>query len=115
MGVNIDPDGYTLSVDGLWHAVAPNETRAIAGLTAGDHTVRLFGLEPNCRLPVPAPSPLEIALGGGTDESWDLTIPVRVAGNGVTLTLEVTCHEVGTLVLTLHHQPVTVPPPICFG
>jgi TolB protein len=48
-GVDIDPDGYDLSLDGgAAQAVGSNATSTIADLPAGAHTVKLSGLAVNC-------------------------------------------------------------------
>ena len=49
--VDVDPDGYTLSVDdGPGQAVGVNVTVTIAALPTGRHRVQLSGLAPNCSL-----------------------------------------------------------------
>jgi hypothetical protein len=47
--VDVDPDGYTLSIDGgLSYTVGVNATVRIGGLPTGSHLVRLDGLAANC-------------------------------------------------------------------
>jgi len=48
---DIDPDGYTLSIDGgLGQAVGVNATVTIGALPTGRHFVRLDGLAANCSI-----------------------------------------------------------------
>ena len=48
---DIDPDGYTLSIDDApGQAVGVNATVTIGPLRAGTHFVRLTGLAPNCAI-----------------------------------------------------------------
>lgn len=45
----IDPDGYTVWLDGTQsQAVATNGIVTFSGLTAGNHEVALYGIAPNC-------------------------------------------------------------------
>ncbi|HEV8398744.1 MAG TPA: hypothetical protein VGQ18_02775 [Gemmatimonadales bacterium] len=49
MGADLDPDGYSVSVDGgAGRAIGANDTLIIAGLSLGDHAVRLDGMAANC-------------------------------------------------------------------
>src|SRR5438128_12492657 len=46
---SIDPDGYTVWVDGSTsQAVATNGVVTFSGLAGGDHEVALYGIAPNC-------------------------------------------------------------------
>jgi hypothetical protein len=46
---SIDPDGYTVWLDGAQsQAVATNGIVTFSGLAAGDHEVALYGIAPNC-------------------------------------------------------------------
>jgi hypothetical protein len=50
-GADLDPDGYTVTVDGSTttaQAVAVNGTATFANLSAGSHTIALSGLAANC-------------------------------------------------------------------
>ena len=48
-GLGLDPDGYTVSVDGApEQALADGGTLTVAGLSAGDHIVSLSGVAANC-------------------------------------------------------------------
>jgi hypothetical protein len=59
--------------------------------------VRLFGLTPNCRIPIGPPSESPIPL----DESWDAEKIVLVPERGARELFEVKCYEVGTLNLVV--------------
>src|SRR2546421_2942163 len=73
----IDPDGYTVWVDGsASQAVGTNGLVAFSGLAAGDHEVALYGIAPNCAvntLDKGANNPRGVSLitrvGGSTDFS----------------------------------------------
>jgi hypothetical protein len=46
---SIDPDGYTVWLDGTQsQAVATNGSVTFSGLAAGDHEVAVYGIAPNC-------------------------------------------------------------------
>src|SRR3989442_15966453 len=48
-GADIPTNGYTVSVDsGAGHLVPVNGKGSLAGLTAGSHSVSLYGAPPNC-------------------------------------------------------------------
>ncbi|HET7295530.1 MAG TPA: hypothetical protein VFI66_00215, partial [Gemmatimonadales bacterium] len=48
-GSNLDPDGYTVSVDGgQGRAIPSNGSVTFTGLSAGDHSVALSGVAGNC-------------------------------------------------------------------
>ena len=57
--IDVDPDGYTLSIDGRpGQAVGVNATLTIGALPVGSHLLRLDGLAPNCS--VRGPNPLSV-------------------------------------------------------
>ena len=63
-GVEIDPDGYSLSVDGQPpSAVGVQATLTIDELTDGQHSVELSGLAPNCAVSGANPSSTTIRAG----------------------------------------------------
>ncbi|MGH7513359.1 MAG: hypothetical protein ACREOQ_10590 [Gemmatimonadales bacterium] len=60
-GEKLDPDGYAVAVDGgAVLAIPPEGQVTIADLVAGDHTVRLSGLAPNCA--VAGTNPITVAI-----------------------------------------------------
>lgn len=63
-GPMVDPDGYTLEVDaGPALAVGVATTLQSAGLTRGNHTVRLSGVAPNCLVSGDNPRTVTVAQG----------------------------------------------------
>lgn len=71
-GVDLDADGYAVTVDGnAAAAIAPNDSAWANGVASGTHSVALTGLAANCT--VSGPNPQEITLSSGT------TVPVTFA------------------------------------
>lgn len=76
-GSDIDPDGYTLTVDSRpGQDIDVRETLAISDLAPGDHTVALTGVIQNC------------AVGAG-----QRTVSV-IAGDTVDVTFRITCESI---------------------
>ncbi|MDQ3224715.1 MAG: hypothetical protein M3Q75_14775, partial [Gemmatimonadota bacterium] len=74
-GVEIDPDGYSISIDGqAAQPVGPNATLVVDGIADGQHTVELTGIAGNC------------AVGGQNPQSVSVT-----AGATASLAFEITC------------------------
>ena len=74
-GVEIDPDGYSISIDGqAAQLVGPNATLVVDGIADGQHTVELTGIAGNC------------AVGGQNPQSVSVT-----AGATASLAFEITC------------------------
>jgi hypothetical protein len=62
--IDIDPDGYTLSIDhGPGQAVAVNAAVTIGALPSGRHRVRLDGLASNCSVSGTNPRVVEVIAG----------------------------------------------------
>ena len=62
--IDLDPDGYTLSVDGgSGQAVGVNATVTIADLPTGNHLVRLDGVASNCSVAGTNPRSLDVING----------------------------------------------------
>src|SRR5256885_1407889 len=73
-GSNLDPDGYTLTVDwGQSQAIGINNTVTINGLSPGNHSVQLNGLAQNCTV------------------SWNPRTVSITAGSTTTTTFTVSC------------------------
>jgi Tol biopolymer transport system component len=82
-GLHLDPDGYTVSLDGgPGQPVGTNGTLTVPNLPVGDHTLQVSGLATNCSLV--GDNPLTVAV---TEEA-----PVQVA-------LQVNCLGLGTSTL----------------
>src|SRR5438034_9829753 len=47
-GSNLDPDGYTVTVDGNQKAIGINNSVTFSGLSPGNHSVQVNGLAQNC-------------------------------------------------------------------
>jgi hypothetical protein len=63
-GNNLDPDGYTVSVDGgASQAIGINETQTISEVSGGSHSVELGGVAANCT--VEGPHPRTVSVAGG--------------------------------------------------
>jgi len=74
---SMDPDGYTVWVDGSTsQAVGTNGVVTFSGLAGGDHEVALYGIAPNCGVSTPDKGPnnprgvsLITGVGGSADFS----------------------------------------------
>ena len=74
-GANLDPDGYTITVDGSQsQAIATNGSVTFADLSAGSHLVTISGVAANC------------SVSGGNART--VTVP---SGGTATTTFSVTC------------------------
>jgi len=74
-GSNLDPDGYTVTVDGTTsQPIATNGSVTFNNLAAGNHTVALSGVATNC------------TVGGGASQT--VTVP---PGGAATANFSVTC------------------------
>lgn len=64
-GADLDPDGYTVAVDGgASEPIAVNGSVAFSQLSAGDHSVALSGVATNCSLS--GPNPVMVTVVSGT-------------------------------------------------
>jgi len=71
-GSSLDPDGYTLSVDGgASQAIGLNATLTLEGLAVGTHALTLSGIASNCHLDGENPRAVEV-LPGSTTATFDL-------------------------------------------
>jgi hypothetical protein len=74
-GSNLDPDGYTLTVDGSSSAsIGDNGNQAFANLSSGSHSVSISGVAANC------------TVSGGTTQSANVP-----AGGSATIAFQVSC------------------------
>jgi hypothetical protein len=63
--IDIDPDGYTLTIDTRpAEAVGVNTAVRVGGLRAGPHLVRLDGLAPNCSVSGTNPRWVDVTTDG---------------------------------------------------
>jgi hypothetical protein len=72
-GSNLDPDGYTVSVDGS--ASQPIPTNGSVSFTgpAGDHQVELSGVAANCTVSGANPRPVTVPAGGTTSTRFEVS------------------------------------------
>ncbi len=64
-GSNVDPDGYTVTIDGgASQAIATNGTVTFTGLAAGSHSVVLSGLAGDCAVSGANPRTVTVPAGG---------------------------------------------------
>ena len=74
-GSNLDPDGYSVSVDGgSGTSIADNGSQSFTNLSSGNHTVTLSGIAANC------------TVSGGTTQTANVP-----AGGSATAAFQVTC------------------------
>ena len=78
-GSNLDPDGYTITVDGgAGQAIGDNASVTFSGLSAGTHTAVISGVASNC------------SVSGGTSRT--VSVP---AGGTATTSFSVSCAPTG--------------------
>jgi tol-pal system beta propeller repeat protein TolB len=71
-GASLDPDGYTVVVDGLApRAIEPNGTLTFNNVAAGIHSAALGGLQVNCTTPRNTVA-VTVAAGGTTQASFEI-------------------------------------------
>lgn len=79
-GLSLDPDGYAVAVDDeAGGSVDATGTLTLSGITAGEHTVALADVEPNCSVT-------------GGDNPRTVSVP---AGGTVQVAFELTCESLG--------------------
>ena len=73
-GSNVDPDGYTVTVDGSRsQAIATNGSVSYTGLSAGDHTVALSGVAGNCSVSGANPQTVSVPAGGTASTTFSVS------------------------------------------
>ena len=88
-GANLDPDGYTVAVDGgNSTSIADNGSQSFGNLSAGSHNVTLSGVAANC------------TVSGGSSQS--ATVP---AGGSALVAFQVTCAAPPATQLAFTVQP----------
>ena len=76
-GIDLDPNGYTVLVDGgQLQALPLNGAAIIEGLSGGDHSVGLFGAAGNCTVAGVNPRTLHVTTGGATRDTARTTFEV---------------------------------------
>jgi hypothetical protein len=103
-GASLDPDGYTVTVDGTGptQAIAINGSVTFTGLAAGSHSVALSGVAANCTVSGANPQTVTVPTGGTATAAFavscaattgDLTVTTSTSGanldpDGYTATLD---------------------------
>lgn len=73
-GVEVDPDGYNVSIDGQApQLVGPNATLIIDRLAEGQHTVELTGIAGNCAVGGQNPQAVSVLSGSTASLSFEIT------------------------------------------
>src|SRR5207248_282898 len=93
-GSNLDPDGYTATVDGgASQSVGTNGSVTFTGLSAGSHSVALSGVAANCSVSGANPQTATVPSGGTATASFAVSCAATGGGNG---TLTVTTSTTGS-------------------
>src|SRR5947208_12624514 len=83
-GSNLDPDGYTLTVDGgQSKAIGINNTVTISGLSPGNHSVQLNGVAQNCT--VSGSNPRTVSITAGTTTTTTFTVSCAATTGNLTV------------------------------
>lgn len=86
-GLDIDPDGYDIAVDGgATHALAANDTLYLTGLSPGQHSVLLSNTATNCSATTPFPQGFAVSAGDTTTAQFTLGCLARNGTVGITTT-----------------------------
>jgi len=82
-GSNLDPDGYTATVDGgASQSVATNGSVTFTGLSAGSHSVALSGVAANCSVSGANPQTATVPAGGTATASFTVSCAATGGGTG---------------------------------
>ncbi len=88
-GSNLDPDGYTVTVDGnSSKAIGINGSVTFTGLAAGNHDVALSGLATNCA--VSGPNPVTVTVPSGGTVTAAFTVSCAATTGNLTVTTSTT-------------------------
>src|SRR5206468_2250745 len=89
-GSNLDPDGYTVVVDGSQsQAIGINSSVTFSGLSTGNHSVQLSGLAQNCTV---SSNPRTVSITAGTTTATTFSVSCTGTTTG---TLSVTTATTG--------------------
>ncbi len=90
-GLNLDPDGYTYSVDGgASAALGPTQTVILNGLNAGAHELAIGGVASNCTLDDGTPRAIVLIPGDTPDIRLTITCQAPASPAALTLTTSTT-------------------------
>src|SRR5213079_411795 len=102
-GSNLDPDGYTVVVDGSQsQAIGINNSVTFSGLSPGNHSVQLNGLAQNCTV---SSNPRTVSITAGTTTATTFS----VSCTATTGTLSVTTATTGQNIPSGYTLNVTGP------
>lgn len=72
-GEDLDPDGYTITVDGVTSSAVPaNGSVTFSELAEGDHSVALSGVASNCAIDGTHPRTVTVPAGGTASTTFDV-------------------------------------------
>jgi hypothetical protein len=90
-GSNLDPDGYTATVDGATsQPITDNGTVTFSGLAAGNHTVLLSGVAANCTVSGGTSQTVNVPSGGTTSASFAISCAATSTNGSLTVTTSTT-------------------------
>ena len=90
-GVEIDPDGYTISIDGqAAQALGLNATLAVDQIADGSHTVALSGIAGNCVVGGQNPQTVSVTSGSTTTVAFAITCSAPLGSIQVVTTTSAT-------------------------
>src|SRR2546430_5276039 len=72
-GADLDPDGYTLTVDAGGQGIGINSSATITGLAAGGHSVTLSAVASNCTVSGANPRTVSVTAGGTTSTTFTVS------------------------------------------
>jgi hypothetical protein len=83
-GQNVDPDGYTVTVDGSesWH-IGTNGSVTFTNLAEGNHQVLLSGLASNCSVSGANPRTVAVTAGGTAQTTFSIVCQGSVADHWI--------------------------------
>src|SRR5438445_6163868 len=100
-GSNLDPDGYTVTVDGTQsQPVGTNASVTFSSLPAGTHSVAVGGVASNCTVTTANPQSVSVPSGGTATASAPVSCGAASVGGIVLDTLNGNLGESGRLLLT---------------
>ena len=79
-GEDLDPDGYTLDLDGgaMTESIEVNGSATLEDMEAGDHTVELTDVAANCT--VDGDNPRTVGVESGATETVEFSVACTAAG-----------------------------------
>jgi dipeptidyl aminopeptidase/acylaminoacyl peptidase len=79
-GSALDPDGYTVLVDGAGQELDATDELTVSGVAPGAHTVELRGLADNCTLDGANPRNVTVDSGAPTEVDFDVSCAAPLTG-----------------------------------